>query len=223
MKLIYTALTILLFCFDSVQGSNDWLAEAERLLTNELLTVHDSLQVDFGRVILTEPPTSLPVRVERLNPRKTRGGMVIDLHFADGSVQRLTCKIRTWARHWQVEEFVDRGVRLSPDTVTLHWVETTRQRQDLLSADDAPSRYESLRQLSPGDLLAHNNCRIPPLVHSGESVQLIVTNGPVQVRDMARAMRDACSGERVSVRSLTTGRILAGIVQQNGQVMLETR
>lgn len=76
------------------------------------------------------------------------------------------------------------------------------------------------RHLQAGSVLSHADLQAQPLVHRGQTVDLLTRRGNVEVRVSARALRDGALGQQVAVRNLSTGKNVQGTVQADGSVMV---
>ena len=58
----------------------------------------------------------------------------------------------------------------------------------------------------------------PDTVKRGQQVELLLENGPMQIKINAEALGNASTGESVQVKNLSSGRLITGIVGADGKV-----
>ena len=76
------------------------------------------------------------------------------------------------------------------------------------------------RPLQAGSLLSNNDLVAQRLIKRGDNVALVSRRGSVEVRIAGRAMGDAGANERVSVENLSSRRIVQGVVDAAGDVIV---
>ena len=76
------------------------------------------------------------------------------------------------------------------------------------------------RPLAAGSLLSGNDLLAQRLIKRGDNVALVARTGAVEVRIAGRALGDAGHNDRVSVENLSTRRIVQGVVDAAGDVIV---
>lgn len=88
-------------------------------------------------------------------------------------------------------------------------------------ADPATAVGKTARRILPaGTLLSANDLVTPRLVRRGDTVPLVSRNGGLEVRMSGRALSDAGENERVSVENSSSRRVVQGIVEASGTVVV---
>ena len=76
------------------------------------------------------------------------------------------------------------------------------------------------RSLTAGFALNSNVIALPKLIHRGQRVTLLAQGDGIEVRSEGKALSDGAKGERVSVKNLSSNRIVQGIVSADGLIMI---
>jgi flagellar basal body P-ring formation protein FlgA len=133
-------------------------------------------------------------------------------------------------------------VRLAFAQAVESWLEPTRViypgelvKDDLLVDVPASNRTESgpvateralvigkvaRRTLLPHHPIALSAVADPPLVISGRTIVAIYVEGLLSISGKVMALHDGRLGDLIQVRSLESGKVLAGIVQPDGAVRM---
>jgi flagella basal body P-ring formation protein FlgA len=166
-------------------------------------------------------PVELVIEVP---PAAERGGSaVIHLRVMRGPVlvreSHVPITVRRWLTVAVVSERLSRGALLTPAQVVLE--------RHLLAGRDQP--YESLaavigmrarRSLSVGRVLCAGDLESPPLVNRGETVQVTMTQGAIEIEFRAEALSDGWLGDRVRVRNPITRTVMIAEVAGGGRLRL---
>lgn len=80
---------------------------------------------------------------------------------------------------------------------------------------------ELVRSLDEGSTIRVNQLRPPKVIKRGQEVMLISSLNGLEVRIKGKAMRDAASGERVTVTNLSSGKKIEGIARSDGTVSVQ--
>lgn len=76
------------------------------------------------------------------------------------------------------------------------------------------------RTLMAGSILAPQDLISARMVRRGDGVTLVVRHAGMEVRAAGRALADAGKDERLSVENLSSRRMVQGVVQDNGEVLV---
>ena len=76
------------------------------------------------------------------------------------------------------------------------------------------------RSLTAGSALNSSVVALPKLIRRGQRVTLLARGDGVEVRSQGKALSDGAEGERVSVKNLSSNRIVQGIVSADGLIMV---
>lgn len=77
---------------------------------------------------------------------------------------------------------------------------------------------ELTRQLDAGSVVRVTHLRAPKVIKRGQHVTLITGLEGLEVRIQGKALRDAASGERITVTNLSSGKQIEGIAHSDGTV-----
>jgi len=111
-----------------------------------------------------------------------------------------------------------RGEILAATDVRLEERDITRLPSGFLTALDEVLGMKVRRPLSTGNVIARGAVEAPRLVRRGQIVTLVGGNGPVEIRATGKALGDGAAGDRVRVRNERSGRVVEGVVAENGTV-----
>jgi flagella basal body P-ring formation protein FlgA len=88
-------------------------------------------------------------------------------------------------------------------------------------ADPADAVGKTARRvLSAGTLLAASDLRSPRLVRRGDMVALVARSQGLEVRMSGRALADAGENDRVAVENASSRKVVQGIVESSGAVLI---
>jgi len=79
---------------------------------------------------------------------------------------------------------------------------------------------QAKRSLTAGFALNSNVIALPKLIRRGQQVTLLARGNGIEVRSEGKALSDGAKGERVSVKNLSSNRIVQGIVSADGLIMI---
>jgi flagellar basal body P-ring formation protein FlgA len=88
-------------------------------------------------------------------------------------------------------------------------------------ADPADAVGKSARRVLPaGSVLSASDLVTPRLVHRGDTVELVSRQAGLEVRMTGRALADAGAAERVSVENASSRKVVQGVVDASGAVVV---
>lgn len=95
-------------------------------------------------------------------------------------------------------------------------------RMDYLT-DPAAAVGRVAARIVPADtILGAGNVALPLMVKRGDEVVLASVGGPVSVKVRAQALKNGALGERVTVRNLSSKRVVEGTVSGDGVVVVQS-
>ena len=77
------------------------------------------------------------------------------------------------------------------------------------------------RSLPAGRLLTEGDLEPLPLVYRGETVQLLLQRGAIEIELRGEAMSDGWLGDHIRVRNPLTRRVMTATVSGGGEVTLQ--
>lgn len=174
----------------------------------------------------------LSFRAQRLDPRlklpRCDRPLEAWLH-GDRAGARAVVGVRcSGAREWKVYVPVDavelrqvlvakralpRGHVLAADDLTVEQRDVSRLAAGYLSRPEDAAGRKLARQLVSGSVLAPGALETEVLIRRGQSVTLLVTDGPLNVRTAGKALMDGALDERIRVTNLASRRTVEGLVR----------
>jgi len=86
-------------------------------------------------------------------------------------------------------------------------------------ADQAVGQ-QTTRALPAGVPISTLHLRTPPVVNRGNAVDFIFARGGVQLQGSGQALEDGVAGQQIRLLNTATRTTLVGVVQPNGQVLV---
>lgn len=115
---------------------------------------------------------------------------------------------------------VGAGETIELSDITVEKRDAARIAVAVLADPAAAAGKVARRMLASGTLLASSDLVAPRLVRRGDIVPLVSRRDGLEVRMSGRALGDAGENERVSVENASSRRIIRGIVQTDGSVVV---
>ena len=220
--LLFTnSILLLLWLFPAVVTANNVEERICHLARNYVFESHDSILVTLQKGHQSFPAKAELQELEKVS-RGGGGNLVCRTRFRDGEKIRVILKVRTFDTCWVARKRIPPRTLLTPALVERRLVETTRLSYALTGATDSVLGLYTRRVVPAGQPLRNDLLQVPRKVHNGDLVRLVVACGNIRVTDQARALRDGAVGDRVPVRTLTTGKVLTGVIDPRGEVILNT-
>jgi flagella basal body P-ring formation protein FlgA len=98
----------------------------------------------------------------------------------------------------------------------------TSTRLDYLSDATTAVGRVATRAIGPDQILGAANVMLPRLVKRGDEVTIASVGSAISVRVRGQALKDGGLGERVSVRNLNSKRVVEGVVNADGMVVVQS-
>lgn len=80
----------------------------------------------------------------------------------------------------------------------------------------------AMRAATPGNLVTQTMVKAPRSVRRGDQVTIAMGSGPISVQMGGVAMRDGGIGERIPVKNSNSSRIVEGIIQDGGVILVQS-
>ena len=125
------------------------------------------------------------------------------------------------ARHPRAARVIARDEIIGIDAVRFIDGELTAMRIEALLGDGEVPGLEARRSIAEGEPLTPAVVRVPPLVKSGDQVDVIVRVGAVQVTGTGVANGSGRAGDTIRVRTPQRSRMLTGRIVGPGLVEIE--
>jgi len=112
------------------------------------------------------------------------------------------------------------GETLTAADISIVRRDTARIAGAVLSDPQRAIGQVARRTLAAGSLLSAGDLVAQRVIRRGDSVALVARRGGVEVRMAGRALGDAGEHERVSVENLSSRKVLQGVVNTDGEVVV---
>lgn len=112
------------------------------------------------------------------------------------------------------------GEPITPDMFIVERRDASRIAGAAVAGPAAALGRVARRTLSAGSVLTAGDLVAPRLVRRGDSIALIARQHGIEVRMAGRALGDAGENERVSVENLSSRRVVQGMVNAAGDVVV---
>lgn len=114
-----------------------------------------------------------------------------------------------------------RGAVIGAEDVKLVRRRVNGAQLDYLSNAQAAVGHIAARAIGPDQILGAGNVMLPRLVKRGEEVIIATVGAAINVRVKGQALKDGALGDRVSVRNLNSKRVVEGVVNADGMVVVQ--
>ncbi len=206
--------------------SQDALREAARtfLQTQLVLEADNSAEITLGRLDprLRLAPCQGPLRPFLPAGARLQGKLNVGVQCPDGKpwTVYLPASIHLYGEVLTTSRPIGRGEILRADDVRPRRQELGRLAGGYFRRDDAVVGKRAVRALPAGTPLDPRMLKAPRVIQRGDAVSILVSLGGLQVRSRGKALADAARGERLSVRNLSSKRIVEGIAVDPGTVRI---
>lgn len=117
---------------------------------------------------------------------------------------------------------IARGTTLAAADLVLARVEVATGAADLFSEPEQVVGRVAGRALAQGEALHARLLRAARLIRRGDQVWLASSGGAISVSVRGTALEDGAAGDRVTVRNLSSERVVEGIIRPDGVVHVQT-
>ena len=114
-----------------------------------------------------------------------------------------------------------RGAVITADDVMVARRRINGTRMDYLSSATSAVGRVAARAIGPDQILGAANVALPRLVKRGDEVTIASVGSTISVRVKGQALKDGALGDRVSVRNLNSKRVVEGVVNADGMVVVQ--
>ena len=114
-----------------------------------------------------------------------------------------------------------RGAVIMADDVVVARRRIDGTRMDYLSSATSAVGRVAARAIGPDQILGAANVTMPRLVKRGDEVTIASVGSTISVRVKGQALKDGALGDRVSVRNLNSKRVVEGVVNADGMVVVQ--
>lgn len=178
-----------------------------------------ALADDASAEATLDPALRMPQCGQALQARQTGSGTV---EVSCPSGWRLFVPVRV-SRSQQVlvlARGVAAGQTISEDMFTLERRDASRIAGAALTEPAAAVGRAARRTLMAGSVLSASDLVAARVVRRGDTISLVSRQAGIEVRMTGRALGDAGERERVSVENLSSRRVVQGVVNADGEVLV---
>jgi flagella basal body P-ring formation protein FlgA len=119
---------------------------------------------------------------------------------------QLGLRAQLWQSAWVTQSRLDRGQALDKSMLTVQKVDVLRDRQTLLSDDVDPDGYDVAEGIGPGVPISKQDVVERPVIHKGDVVDVIATEGLLDIRMKALAMEDGGINALIKMKNLDSSK-----------------
>jgi flagella basal body P-ring formation protein FlgA len=133
---------------------------------------------------------------------------------------QLPLRAQLWREVLVAEGRLDRGQTLDRSLVAAQKVDVLRERESLLSADVDPALYEVAQGVAAGRPLSRRDVAERPLIHKGEIVEVIASQGAFNVSMKALALENGVARALIKMRNIESNKNFTAQVINENQVQV---
>lgn len=177
-----------------------------------------ALDLGQGGEATVDPALRLPACAQTLATRVVRAGTVEVSCPQPGWKLFVPVRVRNQRQALVVARPVAAGQTLTSADVELATRDLARVAQGVLVDPALAVGRVVRRPLQVGNLLSTADLQAEKIIRRGDTVDLVVRRGTVEVRINARATKDAAVGDSLLVENLSTRKTVQGTVAEDGTV-----
>ncbi len=125
--------------------------------------------------------------------------------FLSGWIDRYEKIVRT-------TRTIPKGSVLNKSDLCLESINISKAPEDLVTSTAEVAGKLAKRRIKSGSYVRHRMLEVPPLIHEGDRVKMVVRTGLLTVSTVGVAKGRGGKGEQVQVENLTSGKTVAGQV-----------
>ena len=196
------------------------LASDDEAIAANRIEVHTRWQGD----IVVEATGEVELKVRPLSQRPFRGPTVVRVEICvDGITERTisaTVDTRLYQRVAVTTRAIRRGATFDPTSIELSERDITTLRHGYYTKIEDLNLLQVARPIGFGDVVSHRHAKRVPIVNRGDEVVLNVASRNMVLSTIGIALQDGSSGTRIRVKNPDSGKILYGLVREDGTVTL---
>jgi flagella basal body P-ring formation protein FlgA len=117
--------------------------------------------------------------------------------------------------------YLPRGVQLRPEDFTVVTRELADAPQGYFTSIDQAVGMIVKQPILAGTMISPSMLKKPTLIRRGDEVDIVSRSGTIEVRMKGSALGDGCEGDRVKVRNKNSKRIIEGLIDEDGSVVVQ--
>jgi flagella basal body P-ring formation protein FlgA len=119
---------------------------------------------------------------------------------------RVDLTAQLWQEVWVADGRLERGVSLDRSMLNVQKVDVLRSPSSYLSSDIDPDNYDVAQGMAAGSPVAKGDVTERPVIHRGEVVDVIATEGALDIRMKALALEDGGVNTLIKMRNLDSNK-----------------
>jgi flagella basal body P-ring formation protein FlgA len=130
-------------------------------------------------------------------------------------------RAQLWQSVWVAQERLDRGQPVDRSLLSSQKVDVLREKQTYLSDETNPDGYDVAQGVGPGQPLSKQDIVERPLVHKGDVVEVIATEGTLDIHMKALALEDGGANALIKMRNLDSNKDFTAQILNENEVKVQ--
>jgi flagella basal body P-ring formation protein FlgA len=144
----------------------------------------------------------------------------VTFKIASGGIEvgewQIGLRAQLWQSVWVTQGRLDRGEALDRSMLNSQKIDVLREKETLLSDDMDPDGYDVVQGIGPGRPISKQDVIERPVVHRGDVVDVIASQGLLNIRMKALALEDGGVNALIKMRNLDSSKVFnAQILNEN--------
>ncbi|MEM7375904.1 MAG: flagellar basal body P-ring formation chaperone FlgA [Pseudomonadota bacterium] len=155
--------------------------------------------------------------------RRTEGSTHVEVSCSDSVAPwrvHVSVVVRVWVDAVAATSPIARGATVTAADLELVKSERSRLYQGYFERIEDVVGLSAAMPLRNSQILNARHLRAPFLVNKGQRVTILARGGQIEIRAQGQALDNASQGQRVTVRNLTSGRVVDGVAVKRGTVQV---
>lgn len=228
LKFITFTLTVLICTLPfsaratELQDPQSIRAAVDRFVSEHVSNTAEKIEVEINDLDkrLRLPRCGQALEPFMSNPKELRGRIAVGVRCNGPKPWKLY--VGAYVRHYGdllvAKQALPRGAVLTAADLKVERAELTQLHQGYYQTMADAIGMVTKRSLAAGKAITPDAVDSKRLVQRGDRVTIEAKYGGIEVRMRGEAMRDGSNGERISVKNLSSERIIEGIVTSQGVV-----
>ena len=165
------------------------------------------------------------LKVRPVSPRAFRGPTVIRVEvLVDGETERTitaTVDTRLYERVAVTARAVRRGSLFSETAIELAERDVTNLRHGYFRDLTELASLQAVRPIGFGAVVTRRHAEAVPFVRRGDDVVIVLVSRNMHMSAVGVALQDGVIGARIRVKNIDSGKIVFGIVEEDGSIAIK--
>ena len=227
MKQTIASLALVCLCAANAEAGMQSLNSIEAAVTSYITQQYERAGDVEYRISHLDPRLRLPACGTGLQVNKASGshnGDTLSLEVRCDSEKpwRLTVPVvvTRYAEVVVAVNAIERGAVVSQADVQLERQRIPAGRSGFYTDVKSVVGRVTRQSITGGQAILARNTRAQTLVHRGQGVVLHTALGNITVRARGKALQDGAAGERIRILNLSSERVVSGVVDGSGEVIV---